>query len=110
MKRPRGTGSIFRWKNSAYWWVKYHVGGKPVRESTHSTKLDDAKRLLRVRLGEVEKGTPPSINLQKTTVREIVEDLITNYRANRRRSLSDLETRWRLHLQPVFGFLTAAAL
>jgi len=43
-------------------------------------------------------------------VREIVEDLITNYRANRRRSLSDLETRWRLHLQPVFGFLTAAAL
>src|SRR5207245_10920703 len=108
MKRPRGTGSIFRLKNSAHWWVKYYVNGKPVRESTRSTKLDAAKRLLRTRLGEVEKGTLPSLNLQKVTVREIIEDFITNYRANRRASLPDLESRWRVHLQPTFGFLTAA--
>lgn len=108
MKRPRGTGSIFRWKNSAMYWIKYHVNGTPIRETTHSTKLDDAKRLLRVRLGEAEKGIPPSVNLQRITVREIVEDLIMNYRANGHRSLADLEARWRLHLQPAFGHLTAA--
>src|SRR5437868_6357871 len=98
MKRPRGTGSIFRLKNSAHWWVKYYVNGKPVRESTRSTKLDAAQRLLRTRLGEVEKGTLPTVNLQKITVREIVEDLITSYRAHGRRSLRDVEARWRLHL------------
>src|SRR5207245_3625122 len=108
MKRPRRTCSILRLKNSAHWWVKYYINGKPRRESTGSTRLDDAKKLLRTRLGEVEKGTLPTVNLQKVTLREIIEDFITNYRANRRRSLSDLESRWRIHLQPVFGFLTAA--
>jgi integrase len=95
-------------KHSSIWWIKYHIVGKPIRESTHSAKLDDAKRLLRLRLGEVEKGMPPSVNLQKITVREIVGDLIMNYQANGHRSLPDLEARWRLHLQPVFGHLTAS--
>lgn len=108
MKRPRGTGSIFRWKNSTMYWIKYHVNGKPVRESTRSTKLDDAKRLLKVRLGDAEKGTLPTVNLRKVTVQEIVENLIMNYRANGHRSLPDLEATWRLHLQPTFGHLTAA--
>jgi len=80
-----------------------------MRESTHSAKLDDAKRLLRVRLGEAEKGTVPSINFHKVTVAEIVADLTTDYRANGRRTVGDLDARWRLHLRPVFGAMRATA-
>lgn len=55
-KRLRGTGSVFKMKNSAIWWIKYHRNGVPVRESSHSIKARDAERLLHRRFGELEAG------------------------------------------------------
>ena len=57
MKRPRGTGSIFEMKGSNILWIKYHRNGKPVRESSHTTKVRDAERLLSRRLAEVATNT-----------------------------------------------------
>jgi integrase len=106
-KRPRGTGSIFTMKGSDILWIKYHKNGVPVRESSHGTKSSDAEKLLRRRLGEIEAGTFTGPELMRIRVDELYQDLLDEYRANGRKSLADLETRWRLHLKPFFGGLRA---
>jgi integrase len=107
MKRPRGTGSIFNMPNSAVLWIKYHRNGKPIRESTHTTKMKEAEKFLRARLGAISTGTYAGLKVEKVQVSELAEDLIREYRINGRKSITDLEARWKLHLQPFFGFLRA---
>ena len=34
MRRPRGTGRIYRQKGSTIWWIKFYRNGEPFREST----------------------------------------------------------------------------
>jgi integrase len=105
MKRPRGTGSILRMKGSAVLWIKYHRNGIPIRESAHTTKPKEAEKFLRKRLGEISTGVYAGPKLEKIKVSELAEDLIREYRINRRKSIDDLEARWKLHLQPFFGVL-----
>jgi integrase len=107
MKRPRGTGSVFQFAGTGNYWIKYHRNGTPVRENSHSTKVKDAEKLLRQRMGEVGAGTwtPPTI--ARTMMVELYQDLEREYRINGRKSIGDLEARWRLHLQPFFGALRA---
>ena len=38
------------------WWIKYYTQGRPVRESTGTTKETDAKRMLKEREGRVATG------------------------------------------------------
>jgi integrase len=104
VKRERGTGSIFH-NGSAVWWIKFYVRGVPRRESSHSTNLDIAKKLLKRRLAEVETKT----YVMRTNVKvdELIADLFAEYRRERRKSLAYVEMRWRKHLQPVFARLRA---
>jgi len=107
MKRPRGTGSILRMKGSAVLWIKYHRNGVPVRESAQTTKPKEAEKVLRKRLGEISTGVYSGPKLEKIKVSELADDLIREYRINRRKSIDDLEARWKLHLKPFFGVLRA---
>jgi integrase len=107
MKRPRGTGSVLRMKGSSVLWIKYHRNGKPVRESAHTTKVKEAEKLLSQRLAAISTGTYVGPKLEKTRMSELADDLIREYRINGRKSIDDLETRWKLHLEPFFGALRA---
>jgi hypothetical protein len=107
MKRPRGTGSVFRMKSSSVLWIKYHRNGKPIRESAHTTKVKEAEKLLRQRMAAISTGTYVGPKLEKTRVAELADDLIREYRINGRKSIDDLEARWKLHLEPFFGALKA---
>ena len=107
MKRPRGTGSILRMKGSSVLWIKYHRNGKPVRESAHTTNVKEAEKLLRQRMAAISTGTYLGPKLEKTRVSELADDLIREYRINGRKSIDDLEARWRLHIEPFFGTLRA---
>ncbi len=107
MKRPRGTGSVLRMKGSSVLWIKYHLNGKPVRESAHTTKVKEAEKLLRQRLGAISTGTYVGPKVEKTRVSELADDLIREYRINGRKSIDDLEARWKLHIEPFFGALRA---
>jgi len=103
-KRERGTGSIFH-NGSAVWWIKFYVRGIPKRESSHSTDLDVAKKLLRRRLAEVETKT----FVMRTNVRidELIADVFAEYQRERRKTLRDIKMRWKKHLQPFFTRLRA---
>ena len=85
------------------WWLKYHQNGRAIRESTGTTKETVARRMLRLREGDVERGIPVNPKLGRLTFEEAAADIQTEYRVNGRRSIAHLERRIRLHLQPVFG-------
>ena len=84
-------------------WIQYFRNGKRYRESTGSERETDAKRLLRLREGDIERGIPVTPRVGRLTFDEAAEDLRNDYRANARKTLDDTEARIRLHLAPVFG-------
>jgi integrase len=107
MPRPRGTGSIYLQKGSAVWWVKYYRNGKPYRESTHKTNEKEAQDFLKQRMGEIVTGNFYGPKSERVRIDELADDLLRDYRINGKRSLDDVEARWRLHLKPFFGDLKA---
>lgn len=107
MPRPRGTGSIYQQKGSSVWWVKYYRNGKAYRESTHKTTEKEAQEFLTERLGQIVTGNFYGPKSERVRIDELADDLLRDYRINGKRSLDDLDARWKLHLKPFFGELRA---
>jgi integrase len=91
------------YQRGAVWWVKYYRNGRPMRESSGSTKESDAINLLKIREGDIAHGLPVNPKLNRIRFDEAAEDLKTEYAVNGRRSADELERRIRLHLLPYFG-------
>jgi integrase len=104
MKRERGSGSLFH-NGSNVWWIKFYVRGIPKRESSHSTDLDAAKKLLKRRLAEVETKT--YVMRTNVKIEELITDLLAEYRRERRKTITDVKLRWKKHLEPFFGRMKA---
>ena len=91
-------GSVYRPKLKSgepctIWWIKFYVAGKPVKESTHSTKEADAKRLLKEREGRVVRGEAVVPRVDRTTYEQARADLEAHYRANGKRDLKEFLRR-----------------
>ena len=59
------------YKRGAVWWIKYYRNGRGMRESSLSTKERDARRLLKLREGDIEHGLPgwsPSVNARSSAL------------------------------------------
>ena len=91
-------------------WIKYYRNGKAYRESSGSAKESDAKRLLRLREGDIARGVPITPKVGRMKFDELADDVVNDYLINGRRSLKQLEIRFRLHLLPFFGGKRAAAI
>ena len=46
------------YKRGAVWWVKYYRNGRPIRESSQSSKESDAITLLKLREGDIAHCLP----------------------------------------------------
>jgi integrase len=92
-------GSIYL-RGKTYW-IKYYKNGKPYRESTKSKKEVDAKRLLRLREGEIANGKLPGIYFDRVLFDELAEGFLTDYRVNGKKSLPRAERSVR-HLKGYF--------
>src|SRR5580698_2970661 len=69
-----GSGTIYQ--RGSIWWVKIHIEGNPVYESSHSTKKSDAiklrdKLLAKKVRGEISGGSP-----DKVLIGSLLDDLI----------------------------------
>ena len=95
-------GSIYRRPRSKYLWSEYYQNGRVVRESTGTTKETVARRMLRVREGDVERGIPITPKSGRVTFEEAAADLINDYTINGKKSLEDVQRRIDLHLTPYF--------
>jgi len=84
------------------WWIKYYQNGRPVRESTGTTKETVARRMLRAREGDVEHGISITPKLGRVTFEEAAQDVVNDYTANGKRSTEELKRRIRKHLTPYF--------
>lgn len=108
-RRQRGTGSIFRKPPCKLWVIQYYYKGRRVREATGLDDFDEAKKLLRQRLHEIDRDEYVAQQQKAKALR--VEDLYkslkmhmdTNTKARKR----DLPGRWK-HLEPVFGKMKAS--
>jgi integrase len=84
------------------WWIKYHQGGRPIRESTRTTNANVARRIVRTREGDVEKGIPINPKMGRVTFEDAAKDLLNDYAINRRKSKGHVERRIKLALKPAF--------
>jgi integrase len=107
MPRTRGSGSIYKQKNSSIFWVKYYWNGKAFRESTRTTDKREANVFLRKRLGEIASHNFYGATPNRVSMAELADDLLRDYRINERKSLDDAENRWQRHLEPFFGHMKA---
>jgi integrase len=78
-------GSMY--KRGEVYWIKYYRQGKTYRESTHSKKESDAKRLLNKREGEIANGKLPGVYFDKVRFDELAEAYLFDYRINQKKSL-----------------------
>src|SRR3954471_23744653 len=96
-------GSIYRRPRSKYLWIKYYQHGRAVRESTGTKNETVARRMLRAREGDVERGIPIDPKVGRVTFYEAAEDMLNDYKANRKRTYVDAKRRIDKHLAPFFG-------
>jgi integrase len=96
-KMPDGTN-----REGVNWWIKYYRHGQCYRESSKSSKESEAKRLLRIREGQIEEGKFSGLNVEKILFDELANDLIADYRVNGKKSLDRIEGCIK-HLKDSFG-------
>ena len=80
-------GSFYRRNGSQNLWIKYYQGGRAVRESTGTTKETVARRILRAREGDVERGVPILPRMGLVTFEEAAADVLNDYKVNGRKTL-----------------------
>lgn len=90
-------------KRGEIWWIRYYKNGRRYEESSGSTKEGDAKSLLRLREGDIERGVAITPKVGRIRFDEAAKDVLNDYRTNRKRSLDDVERRIEMHLKPFFG-------
>ena len=89
-------------KECRFWWITYYRNGKEFFESSKSVKEADAKRLLRLREGQIAEGKFPGLKVEKVSFEELSGDLIRDYQINGKRSLIRVK-QCLFHLQKDFG-------
>jgi integrase len=95
-------GCIYQHKGRRTYWIKYKSAGQWQYESSHSTRRDDAVRLLRLREGDTAKGIPVTSQVGRVKYDEARDDLIAYHTANGR-DTTKLEARIKKHLTPFFS-------
>ena len=90
-------------KRGRVWWIRYYRDGRRYEESSRSAKEGDARRLLRLREGDIERGLPVTPKIGRIRFEEAAKDLLNDYRTNGKRTVKDVERRIDLHLTPYFG-------
>ena len=103
-------GSVFRQAGRKNWMIKYYRDGRAIVESSRTDDKTDAKRLLRQREADLDRGLPLGPTVGRIRFTEAAADVLNDYRVNGRRSIDELERRIRLHLEPVFGGRRMAAI
>jgi integrase len=96
----RGMGRVYQ--RGQIWWAQYYIRGQCIRESSRSSNRADAVRLLKQRTSEAASGKPTGPQVEKTSFEDIASILVSDYRANGRKSLARIEDALG-HLGSYFG-------
>ena len=97
-------GSIY--KRGNVYWIKYYRGGRRFRESSESKKESVAKRLLRLREGQIAEGKFTGLEPQRIRYEALEKDFLNDYKINGRKSAEMVEYNLH-HLREYFGGMKA---
>jgi integrase len=86
----REFGHIFTRKGSSNLWVRYRVNGKTYRESTGSTCVKEARKLLAKRQVELGLGAFVDPAVKRTSFEDLKNLLLDNYENEGHRSIARL--------------------
>lgn len=87
--------------------IKYYRDGKPYYESTAFTKESDAKKVLKLREGQIAEGRFHGLRVERVLFDELANDLIIDYKINSRKTPERAELSVR-HLAREFKGQAAA--
>lgn len=90
MRGRRGVGRVYRRKGSRYWWIEFRVRGKPYRESSKSTRKEDADNLLFKRIQQYR--LIPGL-VERPLMGEFVDDYLRDLERRGSRSMWVMERR-----------------
>lgn len=93
-------GTVY--KRGGVYWIKYSRNGKPYFESSRSGEKADAKRLLKVREGNIAEGKFVGLNVERITFDELAADFLSDYRVNKKKAIVHAE-RYVKHLEKSFS-------
>lgn len=97
-QRAKGTGSLFKPKDSRFWSIAYMSGGKRCYESTKKIDKAEAQKVLTARLGDVQQGIEVTPKMGKKTLGEGLKAVVQDQQLNERRSVAHTERRVEKHL------------
>src|SRR5271156_3107892 len=108
-KRERGEGGLFRMKGSRMWYGQWYQNGKQVRVSLKTDIKEVAKKELRKKMGDAERGAAPANETRKLRYGNLRQALLDDYTQRGNKSLQTLangkETIWGLAaLDAYFGW------
>ena len=103
-------GSVFRQAGRRNWMIRYYRDGQRIDESARTPDRTEAKKLLRQREADIDRGLPLGPKVGRIRFEEAATDITNEYRINRRRTLGHVERRLRKHLTPFFGGRRMAAI
>jgi integrase len=112
-RRPRGLGSAYQQGGKGSYYIKWvdKASGRVMVECTHSDDRAKAEKLLQRRNGASQEGVTYDPAVARVRMQDLFDDFYANRKAKETyKSLTHVEARWRLHLEPVFGKMKAAAL
>jgi len=95
-------GMLYQRGKKGTWWIKYYRAGKPFYESSRSTKIGNAKRLLQKREGQIIEGKFTGVKADRVRFEDLAEGFLTDYKTNGKRSLDSAE-RCVAHLKTCFA-------
>jgi integrase len=87
-RKSRCTGKLL-----SAWWIAYHVDGKEVRESAHTTDFVAAQHLLGKRLAALREGTYTGPDRERCTVNDLLAGLLDYYHVKGHRSLPSVSAQ-----------------
>lgn len=104
----RGMGQLYRREEGGNWYVSFSVNGKQFRETTHTAKYNDAVAHLKRRIAEIQSGQFTSVKTDKTTVGQILAEVIADYTVKKRDLTTFVLPLVNRHLLPYFEHMRAS--
>src|SRR6266550_580798 len=89
-------------KTCKTWTLRYYRNGRPYQESTELEEHGAAKRLLKLREGDIAKGKHIDPANLKLTIDDATTDVLNDFKANGKRSIAVVQRRITKHLLPYF--------
>ncbi|MGB7762852.1 MAG: site-specific integrase [Bryobacteraceae bacterium] len=103
MARHYRTGTVY--ERGGVWWIQYFARGRRVRESSGSTDEVEARRILRVKVGELAAGR--DVTPERATIDKLCALVLADYKMRNLRDAATVAWRYDAHVKPLIGSLRA---